>query len=106
MALWINKDGLPLQFGTDKAIAELGGDYLMYGAQRQYETFVNLGAMSFGTGLQNPALPSSFSGTSTVAAAGIVSLTTLFPLQPTTPLTAADSTGLLNYLNPQLRIDQ
>lgn len=107
MALWINQDGLPLQFGTDKAVADLGGDYLMYGAQRCYETFVNLGATSFGVGgLQNPALPSSFTGTSTVAAAGIVSLTTLFPLQPTTPITVANSSGVLNYVAPQLRIDQ
>jgi len=107
MGFWINKDGLPLQFGTDKAVADLGGDYLAYGEQRVYETYINLGATAYGAGgLQNPALPNGFSGTSTPAAAGIVSLTTLFPLQPTAPLTAANSSGVLQFVAPQLRIEQ
>lgn len=106
MGFWINKDGLPLQFGTDKAVADLGGDWLAYGEQRVYETFINLGAMSFGVGgIQNPALPNGFTGT-TPATAGIVSLTSLFPLQPTAPLTVANASGVLPFVAPQLRIEQ
>lgn len=105
MGFWINKDGLPLQFGTDKAIADLGGDWLAYGEQRVYETFISLGAISWASGLQNPALPSSFVGTNP-ATAGIVSLTTLFPLQQTAPVTASNSSGVINFTAPQLRIEQ
>lgn len=104
---WNNPDGLPIQFGTQKAIPELGGNYLMYGENREIETYINLGATSFGVNaVQNPALPSSFVGTGTPNAAGIVSMTTLFPLQATAPVTVADSTGLLTISKPQLYIDQ
>lgn len=107
MGFWVNQDGLPLQFGPDKARVELGGDYMVYGDNREIETYINLGATSFGSGsVQNPALPSSFTGTTSIAAAGVVSMTTLFPLQPTAPVTVADSNGLLTIKNPQLYIDQ
>jgi hypothetical protein len=108
MPLWINNDNLPVEFGPDKAIADLGGDYLAYGEQRVFETLINLGATSWGAGgLQNAALPSSFSATATsFGAVGIVSPTALFPLQPTAPVTAANSSGVLNFVAPQLRIEQ
>jgi hypothetical protein len=110
---WLNNDGLPLQFGTQKVIPELGGDYLLWGENREVEWLINLGATSFGNGVvQNPGLPgTTFSGTSTPNAAGIVSMTTLFPLQATAvtgdaipPL--ATSAGILNILQPHLFIDQ
>lgn len=104
---WYNYDGLPLQYGTQKAIPELGGDYLAYGENRVLEAYISLGTLSLGNGVvQVPALPSSFSGTSTPIAAGIQSMTTLFPLQPVAPVTVANSSGVLNLLNPQLYIDQ
>jgi hypothetical protein len=110
---WLNQDGLPLQFGTQKVIPELGGDYLMYGENREVEWYINLGATSFGNGVvQNPGLPgTTFSGTSTPIAAGIVSLTTLFPLMATAISgdaipPAATSAGVLNILQPHLFIDQ
>lgn len=108
---WLNQDGLPLQFGTQKVIPELGGDYLMYGENREAEFYVNLAATSFGSGvIQNPALPSSFSGTSTPNAAGILSLTTLFPLQAPAvsgdSIPPAGSSGLFQILQPHLYIDQ
>lgn len=108
---WLNQDGLYVQFGTQKAIPELGGDYLMYGENREIETFINLGATQFGTGTspQNPPLPSSFQGTiasqTATANTGIVSYTTLFPLQ-TAPAIPTISGGLLTIVNPQLYIDQ
>src|SRR5882672_9826574 len=111
---WLNQDGMYLQFGTSKAIPEAGGDYLMYGESREIEVLINLGTTAYGsksgaTGAQNPALPSSFQGTvasqSATANTGIVSFTTLFPLQQTAPVTVADSTGLLQLNNPQLWID-
>lgn len=43
---WTNSDGLYLQFGTAKATAETGGDYLMYGTNRIAEVTVNLGTLS------------------------------------------------------------
>lgn len=104
---WFNQDGLPLQFGTQKAIPEVGGDYLVYGDSREIETYICLGATSFGNGaLQVPALPSSFSGTSTPIAAGIQSMTTLVPLQITAPVTVASSAGVLTLQNPQIIWDK
>lgn len=105
---WINNDGLPLQFGTQKAIPEVGGDYLMYGENRIVETYICLGATQFGPAgsQQVPALPASFSGTSTPIAAGIQSMTTLFPLQVTAPVTVANTSGVLPLVNPQIYIDQ
>jgi hypothetical protein len=114
---WLNNDGLPLFYGTSKPVPELGGDYVMYGENREIEVMISLGATSFGTPtLQAPTLPlpSSFQGTvasqSATANTGIVSYTTLFPLQITAPVTAAGTTGaqtgVLNIINPQLYIDQ
>lgn len=81
---WNNFDGLPLQFGTQKAIPEVAGDYLVYGDNREIEWLLPLVPMQLtASGLQVPAPPTSFSGTGTPAAAGIQSLTTLIPLQQT-----------------------
>jgi hypothetical protein len=108
---WLNNDGLPLQFGTQKVIPELGGDYLLYGENREVEWLINLPATSFGNGVvQNPAIPSSFSGTSTPIAAGIVSMTTLFPLQATAitgdSIPPAGVSGVFQILQPHLYVDQ
>jgi hypothetical protein len=100
---WFNQDGLPLQFGTQKPIPELGGDYCLYGPNRVSEQLISLGAMATGNGvIQVPALPSSFSGTGFPIAAGIQSLTNLIPLQTTAPVTAANSSGVLTIVNPQV----
>jgi hypothetical protein len=98
---WTNQDGLYLQFGTQKAIPEVGGDFLAYGETRLMETYISLATTQWsglvaGAAPQVPALPSSFSGTTTAIAAGIQSLTTLFPLQTTAPiLTATGGNGLV-----------
>jgi len=87
---WFNQDGLPVQYGTQKAIPEVGGDYLVYGETREIEQLIPLIPMQFGNA--NPAVPApptSFSGTGTPAAAGIQSLTTLVPLQTVAPITTA-----------------
>jgi len=39
---WTNSDGLYLQFGTAKAAAETGGDYMSYGSNRVIEVDINL----------------------------------------------------------------
>jgi hypothetical protein len=39
---WTNSDGLYLQFGTAKATAETGGDYLSWGQLRVAEVLINL----------------------------------------------------------------
>lgn len=102
---WMNNDGVPIQFGPDKTRPDLGGDYVMFGPNRVFETFINLGATAFGTGsFQNPSLPSSFVGTN-FSTAGIVSQTSLFPLQPVAPVTVANASGVLTLTNPQLWID-
>lgn len=111
---WLNNDGMYLQFGTAKAIPEMGGDYLRYGNSRELEVLINLGATSFGSAsganVSNPALPSSFQGTvssqTSTANTGIVSFTTFFPLQVTAPVTAANTSGVLALNNPQLYIEQ
>lgn len=56
---WLNKDGLFLQYGADKAIAETAGEFLSYGDNRVIEGFLDL------TTLTTTAL--------------ITSYTTLFP---------------------------
>lgn len=84
MGFWVNQDGLPLQFGTQKATTETGGDYVLYGENREIEVLIPLVPMIIGTG--NPAVPApptSFVGTTTAIAAGIQSLNTLVPLQGT-----------------------
>lgn len=108
---WLDNDGRFRQYGTQKAIPEIAGDYLIYGENREIEVLIGLGATQYGNG--NPAtaaLPSSFQGTvasqTTTANTGIVSYTTFFPLQLTAPVTVADSTGTLKLVNPQLYIDQ
>lgn len=111
---WLNNDNLYLQFGTAKAIPEAGGDYIQWGSQRVLEVLINLGATSYGSAsganVQNPALPSSFQGTvssqTSTANTGIVSFTTLFPLQITAPVTVAGTGGVLQLNNPQLWIDE
>ena len=81
---WNNPDGLYLQFGTQKAVPEIGGDYLVYGETREIEQLIPLVPMQLtASGQLVAAPPTSFSGTGTAAAAGIQSLTTLIPLQQT-----------------------
>ena len=99
---WLNQDGLPLQFGTQKPIPEVGGDYLVYGETREIEQLIPLIPMQTGAG--NPlvaAPPTSFVGTGLPSAAGIQSLTTLVPLQLTAPQTSAVS-GNIVLTNTQL----
>ena len=109
---WLNNDGLWLQYGAQKAIPELAGDYVMFGPCRELEAWISHGALSIGTPVnQAPTLPlpSSFQGTvaSQTAAAntGIISYTTLMPLQATAPVTAAAG-SVLSLVNPQLWISQ
>ena len=46
---WLNKDGLFLQFGTDKAIAEQGGEYKSYGSNRIVEVLIDLSKLNTST---------------------------------------------------------
>lgn len=39
---WYNKDGLFIQYGTDKTTAEVGGDYMTYGPNRMCEVLIDL----------------------------------------------------------------
>lgn len=103
---WVNQDGLPLQYGVQKAIPELGGDYVMYGENREIETYISLATTTFGSGQQIPALPNGFLGTSFPINAGVQSMTTMFPLQITAPVTAASSGNGLLITNPQVYIDR
>ncbi len=101
---WINNDGLPLQFGTQKAIPEVGGDYLIYGETREIEQLIALVPCTWGSGnIQLPAAPTSFVGTGLPSAAGIQSMTTLFPLQ-ITPVTTV-SGGVITFTTTQLMIE-
>lgn len=109
---WLNYDGLYLQYGTQKAVADMGGAYVMYGPWRVMEFMISPGAMSVSSpsGAANTtALPSSFQGTvaSQTAAAntGIIDYTTFFPLQATAPITAA-SGNVLSFVSPQIYISQ
>jgi hypothetical protein len=104
---WYNNDGLPLQYGTQKAVPEVGGDYLIYGETREIEQLIPLVPFQLTTAGQPVAGPAqtTFSGTTTPAAAGIQSLTTLFPLQQTAPVVTTTS-GTLLLSNPQIFIEE
>jgi hypothetical protein len=39
---WMNNDGLYVQYGTQKAVPEVAGDYLSYGETRQVEISIDL----------------------------------------------------------------
>lgn len=103
---WFNNDGLYLQYGTQKAVPEIGGDYLQYGEYREVEQYIPFVPTTWGTG--NVAVPgvqtSAFSGTTTAIAAGIQSLTTIMPLQLTAPQTA--SSNALTLSNTQIFIER
>jgi hypothetical protein len=43
---WLNPDGLFVQFGTNKAIPEVAGDYLSYGDTRQIEATIVLSTLT------------------------------------------------------------
>lgn len=89
---FLNQDGLPLQFGNLKAQPDIGGDYLMYGDNREIETYVALVPTQWGNASQPiPAAPTSFLGTGTPIQAGIQSLTTTIPLQQTAVNTGGTS---------------
>lgn len=59
---WLNKDGLFLQFGTQKAVNEAGGEYKNYGPNRIIEVAIDL--------------------TKLTSTAAIQSYTTFFPAPP------------------------
>ena len=103
---WYNQDGLPLQYGTQKAIPEVGGDYLVYGETREVEQLIPLVPLQLtASGLSVPApAQTTFSGTGTTAAAGIQSMTTLMPLQVTAPQVTTTS-GTLILTAPQIFIE-
>lgn len=104
---WLNQDGLNLQFGTQKAIPEIGGEYLVYGETREVEQLIPLVPYQLTASGQPVPAPAqtTFSGTGTAAAAGIQSLTQLMPLQLTAPVVTTTS-GTLLLSNPQLFIEQ
>lgn len=106
---WVNQDGLYLQYGTQKAVPDVGGDYMALGNNREIEMYISLAGTTFGNlnqSQQIPALPNGFSGTTNAIAAGVQSLTTFFPLQQTAPVTSASSGNGLIINAPQLYIDQ
>jgi hypothetical protein len=104
---WLNQDGLNLQYGTQKAVPEIGGDYLIYGETREIEQLTPLVPFQLTASGQPVAAPAqtTFSGTTSAAAAGIQSLTTLMPLQQTAPVITTTS-GTLILSNPQIFIEQ
>lgn len=97
---WYNQDGLFLQYGTQKPVPELGGDYLVYGDTREIEQYISLVPTQWGVGTNNPfvvgAIPTSFSGTGNFLAAGIQSPNTFFPLQGTLPTGLSSGTIILD----------
>lgn len=104
---WYNQDGLPLQYGTQKQIPEMGGDYLVYGEYREIEQYIPLVPTQWSSSpaftVSAPPTSLTFSGSGTPIQAGIQSLTTEFPLQITAPQTASGSA--LTLTNTQLFVE-
>jgi hypothetical protein len=107
---WVNQDGLGLQFGTQKAIPELGGDYLIYGENREVEQYIPLVPTNWGTGMPAVAAPPTSltfpvsASQTTPQSVGIQAYTTFMPLQLTVPQSASGSA--LSITNPQLFIER
>lgn len=101
---WVNQDGMPKQYGTSKAIPEVGGEYLIYGETREIEQLIPLVPYVTSGGVQVPAPPTSFVGTTTLIAAGVQSATTMVPLQ-INPVTTV-SGGVLTFTTNQVFFEQ
>jgi hypothetical protein len=50
---WLNNDGLLLQYGTQKAIPDQGGDYLAYGQVRVAEVVIDLTSLTTSPQIQS-----------------------------------------------------
>lgn len=115
---WFNPDGLYIQYGTSKAVPDLGGEYLVYGQTRLVEVYISLASTTFGNPASNTnpvtvgPLPSTFTGSSTAAgaalSAGIQTINTFLPLQTIAPvLTASSGSSTGNLINQeQMWLDQ
>lgn len=107
---WANNDGLSLQYGTQKAVPELGGDYLIYGETREIEQYIPLVPTTWGNGGVSVSAPPtsltfpSSGNQTTPQSVGIQSFTTEFPLQITAPQSASGSALVLT--NTQLYIEK
>lgn len=107
---WNNNDGLGLQYGTQKAIPDLGGDFLVYGETREIEQYIPLVPTTWGSGgVAVAAPPTSLTfpiaaNQTTPQSVGIQSFTTMLPLQITAPQSASGSA--LSLTNPQLYIEK
>lgn len=100
---WTNQDNLPLQFGTAKALPDWSGEYHVGSSSREVEFLVPLISITMG-GYTIPAIPTTFSGTTTFAAAGISNPDLLFPMQTTAVQTTSSSA--ITISKPQLFIEQ
>jgi hypothetical protein len=104
---WYNQDGLPIQYGTQKAVSDTAGDYLVYGETREIEQLIPLVPMQQGSG-NTPLIaapPTTFSGTGNFAAAGITSPNVLVPLQITAPITTTTG-GNLVFNNTNIFLEE
>ncbi len=50
---WLNKDGLFLQYGTDKTVPETAGEYLSYGTNRIVECLIDLTTLTSTAAIQS-----------------------------------------------------
>lgn len=53
---WINKDLLFLQYGTDKAAVDAGGDFKSYGTNRIAEVYIDLTTLTSTAAIQSNSL--------------------------------------------------
>lgn len=56
MTIYINADGLPLQFGTAKATVDTGGTYKSYGSNRIAEVLIDLTTLTATAAVQSQTL--------------------------------------------------
>lgn len=50
---WTNKDGLFLQYGTDKSVPETGGDFMALGDNRIFEVLIDLTKLTSTAAIQS-----------------------------------------------------
>lgn len=96
---WLNQDGLNLQYGTQKAFPENGGDFLAYGDTREMEVWVPLATLSTSATALFPVSMTTFFPGSTDGAIYIEEVD-VFTEAPTTGSASATLSVGLGYLSP------
>jgi hypothetical protein len=80
---WLNADNLFLQFGTQKAVPEIAGEFLSYGQTRDIEALIDLTSTNANQYWSTATSPPAFAVTNAANSPLIVTNTEFFPANVT-----------------------